>query len=365
MRSGIATLIVIGVAGVILGQSAAEEPPASAPAESGRPKLEISSTLLDFGEVWQGEPVAGEFTVRNVGTAPLTLSIKSSCGCAAATVPKSELAPGEQDSFRITYDTLRRRGKASQQVTLLTNDPDQPTVVIHVRGNVKPLYVTDPPEEGLVFHGLTTDQVATRKLRFESRYDGPLYLKLKEGQDLGPFEVDFQAIEPGRVYELTATTRPPLKEDVTRIELILETGLEKSPQLKIPLHMQVRPDVSCRPKVLRATRRSIAPIEQAVALVCRADRPIRVKAVRPTLSAITWQIQEPRPERAASGWMEQIVRVKLPPGSQFPEGEVAIEIETDSADPRYQRFKIPVQVVETASATRPAGAPPDLPTENP
>jgi len=365
MRSGIGTLVLIGLARTIVGQGAVEEPASSGPTGSGTPKLEISSTLLDFGEVWQGEPVAGQFTVKNVGTAPLTLNVKSTCGCAPATLPKSELAPGEQDTLTITYDTLRRKGKASQQITLSTNDPDQPTVVIHVRGSVKPLYVTDPPEEGLVFHGLTTDQVVTRKLRFESRYDGPLYLKLKEGQDLGPFEVDFQAIEAGRVYELTATTHPPLKEDVTRIELILETGLERSPQLKIPLHMQVRPDVSCRPKVLRATRRSIAPIEQALSLVYRADRPIRIKAVRPTLAAITWQVQEPRPERTGSAWMEQIVRVKLPPGSQFPEGEVVIEIETDSTDPRYQRFKIPVQVVEAASATRPAGARPDLPAENP
>jgi len=365
MGNRIRIVLLIGLSATIAGYATGADQPASTPAEAGTPKLEISSTLLDFVEVWQGEPVAAEFTVKNVGTAPLTLSVKSSCGCAAPTPPKSPLAPGEQDTFIITYDTLRRKGKASQQVTLSTNDPEQPTVVIFIRGNVKPLYVTDPPEEGLVFHGLTTDQVATRKLRFESRYDGPLYLKLKEGQDPGPFGVDFQAIEPGRVYELTATTRPPLKEDVTRIELVIETGLEKSPQLKILLHMHVRPDVTCRPKMLRATRRSIAPIEQALALVYRADRPIHIKAVRPTLSAITCQVQEPRPERGGSAWMEQIVKVKLPPGSQFPEGQVVIEIETDSPDPRYQRFKIPVEIVEAGSTARPPGTPASLPAENP
>ncbi|NLG41633.1 MAG: DUF1573 domain-containing protein, partial [Phycisphaerae bacterium] len=51
---------------------------------SGVPRLELSPTALEFGEVWQGERAAGEFTVRNVGTAPLTLTLKSSCGCTVA-----------------------------------------------------------------------------------------------------------------------------------------------------------------------------------------------------------------------------------------------------------------------------------------
>ena len=138
---------------------------------SGVPRLELSPTALNFGEVWQGERAAGEFTVRNVGTAPLTLTLKSSCGCTVASKPRSPLEPGESDTFRITYDTFKRKGKANQTVTLTTNDPDQPNVRIAVTGEVKPLYSTSPAE-GLVFDRLTSDSQVTQTLRIESNTRG-------------------------------------------------------------------------------------------------------------------------------------------------------------------------------------------------
>ena len=50
----------------------------------------------------------------------------------------------------------------------------------------------------------------TQKIKLENKYDEPLKLKIKEGQNFGQFEISLNELEAGKVYELTATTKPPL-----------------------------------------------------------------------------------------------------------------------------------------------------------
>ena len=316
----------------------------SPPATTG-PRLELSSTEFDFGEVWQGEPVSQDFTVRNAGTAPLELSLSRSCGCTALTKPRSPLPPGESDVFSIAYDTVKRKGKAKQRVTLTTNDAARPSVNISVTGNVKPLYNSSPPE-GLRFYRLTTEESATKSIKFRNRYDGPLNFRLAAGQDFGPFEIVLKEIKPGQEYEMTATTQPPLKENLARIEVVLETGIERTPTVVIPVQAWVQPDVTCQTKLLRVARQSIVPMQQNIGLEFRADKPVQITEVRPSTDTIKYEILAPVPRRGQGDWLLQTVRVTLPAGDQLPPGDAELVIFTDSTDPRYQKFTIPVRVVE-------------------
>ncbi len=339
-------------------------PPASPPAGSGTPRLQLSSTSMDFGEVWQGEPAIGDFTLKNVGTAPLTLSVKSSCGCTVATKPRSPLPPGESDTLRISYDTLKRKGKAHQQVTITTNDPDQPSVQIAVNGEVKPLYAATPTE-GLIFDRLTSDSQVTQSLRIQSKYQGgPLRLKLREGQDFTPFAIELKEIQPGAEFELTATTKPPLNDEFARLTIALETGLERAPEIHIPVHANVQQDVSYRPRLLRAQRLLIVPKEETITVTYRADRPIKVAEVKPSAASIKVELPPAHPQRESTAWMQQPIRITLPPGDQLPTGEVWIDIRTDSREPRFAEFRIPVQIVETPDKT-PRPAAPGAPDNNP
>lgn len=321
-------------------------------AAAGAPRLELTPTALAFGEVWQGERAAGDFTVRNVGSAPLTLAVKSSCGCTVASKPRSPLAPGESDTFRITYDTLKRKGKAQQQVTITTNDPDQPNVRIDVTGEVKPLYSTSPAE-GLIFDRLTSDSQVSRSIRIQSKYEGPLRLKLRAGDDHGPFAIELKEIQPGVEYELTATTRPPLHEDFARATVVIETDVERSPEIHIPVHALVQQDVSLRPKLIRAQRLLITPKEETITVTYRADKPIRVTEVRPSAADIKIETLPPHAAREGGGWVEQPIRVTLPPGDQLPAGDVFVNVFTDSSEERFREFRIPVLVIEAGDGAGP------------
>lgn len=323
----------------------ADKPAAPADASSPGPRIQINSTVLDFGEVWQGEPAKGDFVITNAGDAPLTISVKSSCGCAVSTKPKSPLAPGESDTMTVSYNTMTRKGKAKQRITLSTNDPAQPQVRIEVLGNVKPLYVATPAD-GVFFHRLHTNKRDERKILFENRYDGPLNLKLAEGQDFGPFEVAFEVLEPGTKFELTVATKPPLTEQVTRINVVLETGLERTPQLKIPVHAYVQPDVLCRPSLLRIARQGTVPQEKTVQFVCRAEKPVNIVKVETSHESIKYAILPARPSRISAEWITQVIRVTFPPGNELPEEDAGLVIYTDAAEPRFQKFDVRVEIMD-------------------
>jgi hypothetical protein len=322
----------------------AQDNGAVVPASTGAPRLELTPAALDFGEVWQGERAAGDFTIRNVGTAPLTLALKTSCGCTVATKPRTPLLPGESDTFRITYDTLKRKGKAQQQVTLTTNDPEQPSVRIAVSGEVKPLYSTSPAQ-GMVFDRLTSDSRVSQSIRIQSKYEGPLHLRLR-GQDYGPFAVELKEIEPGKEYELTATTKPPLTDDLARATVVLDTDVARSPEIHIPVHATVQQDVSVRPKLLRAQRMLITPREETITVTYRVDSQLRITEVRPSAANIRYELLPQRSAREGGEWVEREVRVTLPPGDQLPTGDVFVTITTDAKEPRFREFRIPVIILD-------------------
>ena len=328
--------------------------PPSKKAPRGGPRAELSPTELNFGEVWQGTPAKGEFTLQNVGTAPLKVRVKSTCGCTPVTKPKSPLAPGESTTFTISYDTLKRKGRANQRITLTTNDPVHGKFEIKVTGNVKPLYKATP-RDGVFFHKLHADSRLTQTVTFTNEYESPLHLKLKEGQDFGPFEVMLQEIRPGAEYVLTTTTRPPLPPKMARLGVVLETGLEQPPELNIPVVAYVQPDVLCRPSELRVARQLTVATTQHLQVSHRADKPIQITAVRPSHQAVTYELRKPSPPRA--GWVIQAINVTFPPGSELPQSDAWIDIITDSSDERFQTLRVKIQVVD-ATKRKGSGARP-------
>jgi hypothetical protein len=326
-------------AGKSIPSTAPGKPAETQPAEGPVPKLEFSPTDFDFGEVWQGVPATREFTVKNSGTAPLTLSVEASCGCTAVVKPKSPLEPGESDKFSISYDS-KRAGAAHKKVTLKTNDLSQPAAEIAVHGTVKPVFATTPADQ-LTFSGLETDSVATLTMKLECKYDHPLHLKLKAGEDYGRFEIALKEIKPGLEYELSASTKPPLQNGYNRAMVTLETGLELVPTLTIPVTANIQPPVLVIPFVLVIHPEQTEPKQHLIRVQYQKAQPLKITEVKSNLEPIRYELpQAPRPTQADTAYYE--LRVTLPPFADIPEEGAKLEIITDSQNPEYQRIEIPV-----------------------
>ncbi len=74
--------------------------------------------------------------LRNAGKSPLLITnCSSSCGCLVPTCPREPIMPGKKAMISITYDT-RRVGPVNKQITVHSNDPITPSVIIMVLGEI-------------------------------------------------------------------------------------------------------------------------------------------------------------------------------------------------------------------------------------
>lgn len=336
----------------------AAQQPAATPAPTapsgGKGKLELSSTVWDFGDVWQGDAVQGELIVKNTGEGPLMIDVRSSCGCTVATKPKSPLGPGESDKLVISYNTQKRKGPANQTVTLTTDDPAQPSVPITVKGTVRELVIMEPAE-GVSFGRLLETSVEKRTVKIRPQYKEPMTLKLKEGVDFGFYKVDFKEIKAGEEYELTVETVPPLAEGSgARIEIGLETSLENHKHVSIPVQAFIQEPVQVRPTRVFVPKNVSNPVTRLIRVSYVPENPIKILEAKANNDAIKVSIVPPKAGAANAQVAYHEIQVTLPPSDQIPAKGAQIEITTDAKDARYQKFSIPVDVVDRPSA---AGAP--------
>ena len=95
------------------------------------PKLSFQQTDFKGGTVIEGEKVTYKYAFTNEGQGDLVIeSVKASCGCTAS-APKDKIIKGGQTSeIEATFNSKGRVGAQRKSITVKTNDPEQPTVVL-------------------------------------------------------------------------------------------------------------------------------------------------------------------------------------------------------------------------------------------
>jgi uncharacterized membrane protein len=102
------------------------------------PRAQFDQTEYNYGKIKAGDKVTHEFRLTNTGKKPLIIrKVKASCGCTVAAPEKNELKPGESTSIKVTFDSTGRAGKDSKSVTVITNDPRQPTINLVIHGEIE------------------------------------------------------------------------------------------------------------------------------------------------------------------------------------------------------------------------------------
>jgi hypothetical protein len=103
------------------------------------PRIKVSELVYDFAKAKEGTFVEHAVQITNTGKSDLKiLSIKPACSCLGAEMQKKVLAPGESAPLNLTYNTTRKGGPESKDVTLYTNDPFLSKLAITVKGEVVP-----------------------------------------------------------------------------------------------------------------------------------------------------------------------------------------------------------------------------------
>jgi hypothetical protein len=116
-----------------------------APVESeAQPKAVVAEPVFDAGKVNKGAQVAHDFVIRNEGRETLEIiEVHPACGCTVADYDAS-IAPGESGKIHAVVDTTEFAGGISKGMTVLTNDPDNPRLVLTMKATVEPAIYLRP-----------------------------------------------------------------------------------------------------------------------------------------------------------------------------------------------------------------------------
>ena len=104
--------------------------------EANAPKFEFEETVMQFGEISQGEKVKRMFTFTNVGKTSLIISdAKGSCGCTVPLWPRNPIAPGEEGEIEVVFNSNGKSGHVKNTVTLVANTVPN-VMVLAIEGDV-------------------------------------------------------------------------------------------------------------------------------------------------------------------------------------------------------------------------------------
>lgn len=191
------------------GEAAQQGPDKGTP--QAQPKIHVDEPTLQFGQVWAGDPIKHTFEIRNLGDAVLKITkVKPSCGCTLAGKYDREIPPGGVGTIPISVKTDRLRAKVNKSITVSSNDPDQPTVKLYIKGAVKQRFVMSPargPNFGRIQPGQKLEQTIT----LTNNTDAPIKLTLPTPK-AGVFTGELIEKTPGKVYELIVRAEGPYRE---------------------------------------------------------------------------------------------------------------------------------------------------------
>ncbi len=113
-------------------QSAAEQGQTETPGQA--PVMTFTEQEANLGKMTEGDTLRHQFKFTNTGKTPLTISSAvASCGCTVPSYPKEPIAPGQEGTIDVVFNSKNKAGMNTKTVTIYANTkPDMNTVSFKV-----------------------------------------------------------------------------------------------------------------------------------------------------------------------------------------------------------------------------------------
>ncbi len=210
------------------------------------PKVLVEPMEIDLGTIDEGNSFERYIEVKNVGDEILVLEeVKTSCGCTAAAVDgTTELKAGQSQKVKVTFNSKgQHEGALSKNVTVITNDPENKSVNVALKGTIH-----TPVRWNPTF--LSVDSVNPKK-GFEKTIsllsDDALDLQVKEAKIVGGKTLD----QPSELFELVrggtkvvegrdqtdfvVKLKPGVKPQKVSEQLVVLTNVSGRDTLRVPI----------------------------------------------------------------------------------------------------------------------------------
>ncbi len=333
------------------GFTRAQTGKAPQPAEPA-PRIQFESLEVDLGSIAEGVNPPFKFAFRNEGNADLVIKqVQKTCGCTHAESTKSTLKPGESAEITGEFNTIGRLGKQSKTITVLSNDPKEPSVTLRFVADVKQWIRVEP--QFLTFGDVGIGETVTRPITINNQTGSPLRIKgIKSESPLVTARVISPVSETakgGAAESLpVADEKTPIQIEATLAagselvnlhgKLLIETDSPVRPVVEIAFYGRVVGDLLVVPQSVAFGRLDpgILPSSRFLTIRSRSKTPFEIKSVETGGLNITVDSQI-MPEN--QGYRIQLTLNELP-ATQAQDIRAVVKIET--THPTQKSVEVPV-----------------------
>lgn len=357
MTSSYAGLVfcVIGAGTLLQAQPQPTQPPlpwlpealaTNAIGSNAEPRIQFATPIYDFGRAKVGEPVKYSYYFTNTGCGTLYLTnVQPSCGCTTAGQWTRQVEPGQSGVIPIQFNPPQYSGQIFKTISVTSNDKGQPTVVLQLKGTVwKPIDFTPPYT---VLNVLADADTATASVRIVNNMEEPLMLEAPECSSHA-FSAQITNIEPGKVFQLTLSSVPPLNPGAVQGRISVKTSSTNVPVLDIPFWVNVQPPVTIFPPQLMLPAPPLQNTTTRLTIQNNSTNNLTLSEPTVNVAGAEVDVKELQTGRVFT------VSLSFPKEFEIPKsGPIAFTAKT--SNPRYPLVKVPI-----LQAPRPPQPPPQV-----
>jgi hypothetical protein len=304
---------------------------------SAAPRLSVATSRKDIGDLIAGDTAEVEFPLTNTGTEPLKIEkVSTSCGCTTTTYPEI-LQPGERGVLQAKLVSASIwNGPIEKQITLTTNDPEQPEVTLQLAAQMRPLFNFSPsnpyalpyrPGEVIrqVFV-ITAADPATRLTAVTSNEADAQGRLLPQTSGDGTWRVE-------------VTVQPPAAGGDFTTAVLLQTTHPKVPVIPLLVTGMSRDAITASPRMLYLGTVGTGPSTRPPMMLALSRRfgAFHVRAVTADTPALKAEV---RPTGA-----DNVYEIRLRYVGGWKPGKVTGKIVATTDDPRWPKVEIPYEAV--------------------
>jgi copper(I)-binding protein len=344
---------VMATGGAIVRAQPVPTPP-PAPAQTTNavgPKIQFATLLYDFGRVKSGEPVKYTYIFTNTGDQVLMIKgVQPQCGCTAAGEWTREVEPGKTGQIPIQFNSSGYSTPVAKQVTVTCNVPNQPMVVLQLRGTVFKQIDISPPFLALTVPADASSAVAT--VTITNNAEEPLELAAPESNNKS-LKVELKTTTPGKGFQLAIQTADLLAPGGTQAQITMKTSLTNMPLLTVSVYLNIQPPIVVVPAHIMVPAPPLqGNLTNSVSIQNNSTNAVTLSEPTVNVAGVRAEIREMQPGRMFT------VFVEFPQGFEMTAGQ-PVELTIKSSNPKMPIVKVPI--TQILRPTR-AMVPPSLPS---
>lgn len=213
------------------------------------PAINVSPASFDFGSMHQNQTRNAETFIKNVGTDTLNIQfVRPTCGCTAADLEVTSLAPGESTKLEITFNSKRFSGPVTKQVHIGSDDPANRQVTLMLSADVKVAVKVEPSQQYIANRSIPLGESWIEQVTFSTEEVPELDVQLEShNQDVMDVEIQNRFEGDPQKSVMIVKTHASLSPGSYNEVIKVKTNVQQTPSITISVRARMLGNLTVAP----------------------------------------------------------------------------------------------------------------------